>query len=248
MPPRIFDEPCRWRVEAASALRLTDDELVAVLSPGAAFPAVLESMVRAFPARAAVLVDIGAGGGGASEWLRVATGAAVIAVEPEAGARRTARECFPRLAVVDGSAADTGLPDHAADIITLCGVWSLLDEVGPVLDEIGRLIAPGGIVAVTDLFAHRHRLVSAPNVFRTLEETVTLLTDRGWEVSELGCGTPAVSSPWAPTAELVDSWIEQHCSGREGYGEWLADRDHLGAHIDHGDVLAGSVVATVAVG
>lgn len=241
----IFDRSCEWRIEAAAALGLADDELIPVLSPGAAFPAVLESMVRAFPARPRIVVDIGAGPGGASEWLRRATGARVIAVEPEDGARRVATATFPELIVVDGCATATGLEDDSADCVTLCGVWSLLDDADDVLDEVARLCTPGGTVAITDLFADATRIVSAPNVFRTLEETISLFSERGWIVREVGCGSPEVAARWAATAARVESWIELHCAERAGYDEWVADRDHLRAHIDRGDVLAAGLVATV---
>ena len=51
----------------------------------------LHSFAASLEPRPNVIVDLGAGTGGVSEWMRISTGAAVYAVEPEDGARQAAR-------------------------------------------------------------------------------------------------------------------------------------------------------------
>ncbi|MEZ5298361.1 MAG: hypothetical protein R2697_19440 [Ilumatobacteraceae bacterium] len=104
----MFDRPALWRFEAVAALDIDDVDLPA-MSPGPTFPAALRSAIAALPSDIALVVDLGAGAGGASEWLRLATGAEVHAVEPARRARLTARLLFPELHVVDGSASKTPL-------------------------------------------------------------------------------------------------------------------------------------------
>lgn len=165
---RVFEDPALWRMEAADALHLEGDNLAAAVSPGPAFPSALWSMVRALPAGVDTLVDIGAGGAGATEFLRRSTGATVYAVEPSAPARYAAQQCFPQLRVSPGTATHTGLADGCADVVTICGVMSLIEDPEPVLAEVSRLLKPGGALGVADLIAARDvELRSGPNVFRS---------------------------------------------------------------------------------
>jgi len=134
--PGLFDEPFSWRMEAARAMGLRGKTLMAALSPGAAYPSVLRSMIGGFPQPCATLVDLGAGAGGSSEWLRTASGACVVAVEPSNVAAITAARTFPDLLVVRGDASTTGLRTGSADAVTLCGVLSLIDDATPVFAEV----------------------------------------------------------------------------------------------------------------
>ena len=89
-------------MEAACALDLCAADLIAAMSPGSAFPAVLRSLVAALATGPNVIVDLGAGTGAVGEWMRIATGATVYAVEPENGGREVARRAFPELRVIKG--------------------------------------------------------------------------------------------------------------------------------------------------
>jgi hypothetical protein len=100
---------------------------------------------------------------------------------------------------------------------------------------------------VADLFAGGDRTtVSGRNIFRSIEELGRRVTDRGFTVVEIGCGAPEPHPEWAEVSGMVDAWIERHCNGRPGYSEWEADRSHLEAHVAAGDVVGGSLVATLA--
>ena len=48
---RVFDGPSLWRIEAAEDLGLGPGELIAAMSPGPAFPAVLRTVEAAFRVR-----------------------------------------------------------------------------------------------------------------------------------------------------------------------------------------------------
>jgi len=243
----IFDEPSRWRAQAARALGLDGDDLLAAVSPGAACPMVLRSLVASINAtgRPRIIVDLGSGAGGISEWLRRHTGASVTAVEPAAGARQAAATLFPALSVRAGTAEDTGLTDRVADAAVLCGVLSLIDEAEPVFAEVERILRPGGSLAVADLFsAGREPLTSRPNVFRSVEQVTAALSARGWSIVGVGCGTPEPGTTWAAAAARVDEWIRSHCAARPAFAAWAADQDHLTRHMVEGDLIAACVVAS----
>jgi len=240
----FFGEPVTWRAEAAEALGLADAELPAAISPGAAFPAALRCMLSAMPPTTRTIVDVGSGVGGASEYLRRATGATVYAVEPSPLAQTTARRCFPLLHQVSGEATRTGLPTGIADAVVLCGVLSLIPEPHAVLDEAARLLSSTGLLAIADLFEMGGSdRSSGPNVFRTPETVIDLCTSHGLAVGTVGCGAPTPDRRWSSIAAMVDEWIARECRDRVGYDSWCRDRLHLGRHILRGDLVGGCIVA-----
>jgi SAM-dependent methyltransferase len=241
---KVFDAPSLWRIEAADALGFEDDDLIAAMSPGPAFPAVLRSLEVALTTTPNVIIDLGAGTGGVSEWLRVSTGATVYAVEPEDGAREAARRAFPQVHVIEGHAHSTSLPGGSADAVVMSGVTSLMIDIAPEIAEVDRLLTGCGQFAIADLFSGNHETwYSAPNVFRSVEDLTCTLHGHGFTVTNLGLGDPAPDPSWAAAAQAVDDWIDAHCADRPGYAEWNADRHHLRHHIQAGHLIGGCIVA-----
>jgi SAM-dependent methyltransferase len=240
----IFGAPCLWRDQAAVALGLHDEAVLAALSPGAAFPAALRTIASTIPTAVRTVVDLGAGAGGASEWLRQAMGVEMIAIEPAPVAREVAARRFPMLDVREGQADRTGLPDHVADVVVLSGIVSLLDDLDGLMAEVVRLLRRHGFVAIADLFpADSVSFRSAPNTFRSFECVESALTLRGFQIASVGCGPPEPDAAWSDVARRVDDWIEANCSHLDGFRQFRADQAHLKRHVDAGDVLGGCVVA-----
>ena len=240
----MFDGPSLWRVEAAEALGLDSDELIAAMSPGPAFPGVLHSLGAAFENNTSTIIDLGAGTGGVSEWIRLATGAAVYALEPEDGACTAAKRLFPELHVVQGRAASAPFPDAVADAVVMSGVTSLMCDLGPEIAEVDRLLTPTGRLAIADLFSVSHvSSYSSPNVFRSAEALTHILQGSGFTVVDAGFGEPDPDRSWAAAARDVDDWIDSHCADRPGYAEWKDDRRHLRHHIESGTLLGGCIIA-----
>jgi SAM-dependent methyltransferase len=242
--PKVFDGPSLWRVQAAEALGLDSDQLIAAMSPGPAFPGVLHSLEAAFESNTSMIIDLGAGTGGVSEWMRLATGAAVYALEREDGACQAARRAFPELHVVQGRAAAAPFPDGTADAVVMSGVTSLMRDLAPEIAEVGRLLTPTGPFAIADLFSVSDvSSYSAPNVFRSAEDLTRILQGGGFTVIDAGFGEPDPDASWAAAAQAVDEWIDSHCADRPGYAEWKDDRRHLRRHIESGALLGGCIIA-----
>lgn len=240
----IFDEPAVWRGEAVSALGLTGDDLIAGLSPGAGFPAALRSIRNALPDDIGVLVDMGAGVGAVSEWFRQETGATVVAVEPASGARAVAREFFPELDVRNGSMSSASMSPGSADVVTMCGVLSLVDDATGAIACALQLLRPGGAVAIADLFSMDERqLIAPPNVFRSPELVIEMLEAAGFEIVEVGCGEPASHPSWSTSGVEVDEWIRLHCRGEPGFQSWEEDQRHLRSLIEAGELGSVCVIA-----
>jgi SAM-dependent methyltransferase len=94
---------------------------------------------------ALMVVDLGAGTG-ISARLLAARGAEVVAVEPNASMREAA-EPHPNLRWIDGTAEHTGIEEASADLVTAFQAfhWFALE---PTLDEMIRILRPGGRAAV----------------------------------------------------------------------------------------------------
>jgi SAM-dependent methyltransferase len=89
-----------------------------------------------------VVVDLAAGTGKLTRLL-VPTGAQLVAVEPVAAMRDKLLETCPGVTALEGTAEATGLPDGAADAVTVAQAFHWFDP-GAALAEIARVLRPGG--------------------------------------------------------------------------------------------------------
>ena len=92
------------------------------------------------------VVDLGAGTGKLTRSL-VALGHRVTAVEPLPEMLAHLRDAVPEVTAVEGGAEAIPLPDASADIVTVAQAFHWFDH-GPALDEIARVLRPGGRVAL----------------------------------------------------------------------------------------------------
>jgi SAM-dependent methyltransferase len=88
-------------------------------------------------------------------WRRLWGGAAEFAVDvsPEMLAHLRGKREGPGLAhvqCVEGEASATGVAPGICDLVFLANVWHEFDDHRAVLDEVARLLKPGGRVAILD--------------------------------------------------------------------------------------------------
>jgi SAM-dependent methyltransferase len=242
----LFDEPGLWRASAATALGYGGLDLATAVAPGAGFPAVLTALADHLEVGPAdIVVDIGAGLGGASAWLASLTGAQVVAVEPAAGSRAAAQRLFPQLLVLDGRADLVPVADASVAAATAIGVCSLLDDLDGFLAEVTRVLRAGGRLGVADLFlVDGDERAIGPNTFRSVPQVTQQLESAGFRVVEVGCGPPEPAEHWAAPQRTVDAEIARRHDGDDIYPAWRADQEHLASLVDDQVVMSGCVVAT----
>jgi len=113
------------------------------------------------------VLDLAAGTGKLTRQL-VALGADVVAVEPSAGMREACAAAVPGVPVLDGTAEAIPAGDGTLDVVTVAQAFHWF-RTGPALDEISRVLRPGGWLAAVrhgppttawarELWERRHRL------------------------------------------------------------------------------------------
>lgn len=98
------------------------------------------------PDPVARVVDLGAGTGALSRLL-LEKADEVVAVEPDDRMRAVLNHELPEVRAVVGRGEAIPLPDGSADAAVASSSWHWMDPV-PTLNELGRILVPGGIFAV----------------------------------------------------------------------------------------------------
>jgi SAM-dependent methyltransferase len=96
------------------------------------------------PTRVGRVVDLGAGTGALTRLL-TDRAEEVVAVEPDDRMRSVLTEEVPGIRAVSGRGESLPLPDHWADAVLASSSWHWMDPI-PTLLEVGRVLAPGGIL------------------------------------------------------------------------------------------------------
>ena len=241
----LFDRPAQWRLEAIRHLGLTGEERIAGCVSGAGYPQALVPIADALRSCRCVC-DVGSGLGGASVWLAECADVEVIAVEPEWRSGRAAVELFASLPVVVGDAGCLPLRAGSVDGVTMLGVLSLIADATSVLAEALRIVRPGGVVGITDLWAASPGAGEDPasdNDFHTVEQLTASLQRVGARVLDVSAVPVGGSRRWDLIGERVDDEITAAHADDEGFGAWRDDRQRLRAGIEDGALHAATVIA-----
>ncbi|HET7170947.1 MAG TPA: class I SAM-dependent methyltransferase [Gaiellales bacterium] len=106
--------------------------------------AAVEWLLEGAPGRK--VVDLAAGTGKLTQVL-VESGAAPIAVEPDAGMRAALVTAVPGVEAMEGSAEAIPLPDACADAVLVAQAFHWFDPER-ACDEIARVLRPGGVLGL----------------------------------------------------------------------------------------------------
>ena len=170
-------------------------------------------------------MEIGCGSGVLLSYLTGAGSWDVVGVEPEPGAARESG-----LPVLTGRAEALPLPDACCTAAVMECVFSLC-EPEPSVRELDRVLVPGGIAVIADLFSETEGRIlrGSPMVRRVLprEELCAVFRDR-FVLESYEDHTPALRNMFLQmvfqgTARgfLASSELKELKKIRAGYGLWI---------------------------
>lgn len=178
-----------FRPEKAS--KLDDPERQRWLPPAA--------VVRALDLAAGMTVaDIGAGTGYFAIPIAnaVAPGGRVLAVDFQTEMLDLLRERLAapdaplNIEMVEGEARTTHLPSASCDRVLIANVWHELDQRHEVIAEVGRILKPGGRLAVLDWRPDTQPPPGPPSSHRIPSTLVIAELEReGWNAAAQAVGT-----------------------------------------------------------
>ncbi len=105
----------------------------------------VEAVEWVLPERVGTAVDLGAGTGALTRLL-VGRADEVVAVEPDDRMRAVLAEAVPGARAVAGRGEAIPLPDDSVDAVLASSSWHWMETV-PTLQEIARVLVPGGVVS-----------------------------------------------------------------------------------------------------
>ncbi len=206
---------------------MTDDTWAAVADAFAegAYAASVKGRVRTYvmhrqllehlPAAPASVLDVG-GGAGHQSFPLARAGYDVTLLDSSAAMLAKARQRMPdRVSLVraDGANASVALDGRRFDAVLCHGVLGYLDHPEPVLDQVCRCVAPGGLVSV--MTGNADAAAVRPAMEGRWEDALAAFDTRT-EVGVLGLPTRADT-----VAELSEALRRRGVEPVAWYGVWL---------------------------
>ena len=120
------------------------------------------------------------GSGSTAQYL-LSKGARLSGLDISPTLMRTFKDKWPTATAICGSILDTGLPDQSFDcVVVVGGLHHVQPHLDPAIDEIYRILRPGGYFCFAEPHAH-----SLPDTIRRLWYTVDRLFERNEEAIEV---------------------------------------------------------------
>lgn len=132
-----------------------------------------------------IIVDVGCGIGTTVEYLRDVQGLYAIGIDLSADLVQQGQKRTANLHLIQSSGEALPFAGGSIDgVLAECSL-SVMSDAGRVLDEINRILVPGGKLAITDLYLRDMSYnVSTGNSsgIMTYNEIVQVLLDHGFEI------------------------------------------------------------------
>lgn len=229
-----FDTVAEWTAKVAADLG--PDYHIPAGCRGSGSPAALDWLIEHTELAAGLrLLDCGAGVGGPAAYAAQAISVNPVLVEPEAGACHAARTLF-RHPVLRAQAAALPLAEDSFDAAWCLGVLCTTPDQLALLQELHRVVRPGGRIGLLAFVAHREipREEFDGNHFPTPERLTRLFDEAGLVVEQQLCTTdlPAIPDGWDERSDAV----EKALTDRYGHTRaWQLAEEQSG---NIGDLLA----------
>jgi SAM-dependent methyltransferase len=206
-----FDTVARWTAMAVDELGA--DHALPAACRGSGSPAALDWLADSMGLRSGTrLLDSGAGVGGPAEYVARTRSVRPVLTEPMEGACRAARQLFDHpVAVADGLLLP--VRDAEFDAVWSLGVLCTIEDKRAYLDELRRVVVPGGAVG---LLVYARTVESLPdqpdgNFFPSRKELMDHLQEVGLSVVDETplADLPATPDDWSRAADEVDQVVER---------------------------------------
>lgn len=212
-----FDSVAAWTAEAIARVAAADP--IPAACNGSGSPEALGWLADRLDAgTGAKLLDTGAGLGGPAAWLRSRTGADTFTAEPMSAAVRAARRLFPTPGVVAWS---DRLPFRGGsfDAAVALAVLSTVEDKTAFLEEVGRVLRPGGRLGVLDYVSTGKPITDPPaaNEFVTADELDGLVASSGFVITDSAVPNDPGAAPsrWREVEDRVEAELERAHRGDE---------------------------------
>lgn len=183
-----------------------------------------ETLARFCPAQGQV-ADIGCGRGTTLAWLREHTGCQTCGVE-------TDPELAASCGAIPGRAEALPLADASQDAVVLECVFSLLEQASVAAGELRRVLRPGGVALISDLYGRQGSTVltgsSLLHHIYTAEELTAIFAAAGFECCEF---TDHTFEMQTMLAQMIMDGVACDCTEpanrallkqvKAGYGLWV---------------------------
>lgn len=131
------------------------------------------------------ILDLGCGKGESLALLREEYACLPTGLEPNAAYRAAAQAANPGIKILDGLAESLPFPDQSFQVVLAECVLSLSEPVEAALSEIKRVLLPGGILLLSDVYARKQAVYGGCGMLRklyTLPQLEALLQQAGFGI------------------------------------------------------------------
>jgi 2-polyprenyl-3-methyl-5-hydroxy-6-metoxy-1,4-benzoquinol methylase len=182
------------------ARRMTRPVLPLGPKPDDYFTNARADLIERLPRPLGRVLDVGCGAGHVGRGLRAAGASELVGIELNRSAAATARSVFDRVIEEDAEVALAGLAEQTFDTICCYDILEHLYDPGSVIDNLRRVVTPGGHLHISipnarhfslllDLVVHgtfgysEHGHRDATHIrWFTRRDAEALVRERGWQV------------------------------------------------------------------
>ncbi|MGC4938212.1 class I SAM-dependent methyltransferase [Kribbella sp. DT2] len=214
-----FDDVAGWT--AAAVDRLGAEYAIPAACRGSASPSALAWLAESCGlSPGTTLLDLGAGVGGPAAWAHLRYGVRPILVDPMPGACRSAAHLFG-LPVVAADGLSVPLRTASIDAAWCLGVLCTVTDKRALLDELHRMVRPGGHLGLLVLVAETTDLDPVPegNAFPVQAELTAVLDHAGFELVEQIDDPGNTPATWTRRTDEVDRLIREEHADDKAYQE-----------------------------
>jgi SAM-dependent methyltransferase len=238
-----FDTVAEWTAQVA--LDLGPDYYVPAGCRGSGSPHALDWLIDGMRlAPGATLLDCGAGVGGPAAYAAQSCAARPVLVEPEPGACRAATKLFG-YPVVRAEGSTLPIADSSVDAAWALGVLCTTPQQQELLDELRRVVRPGGRIGLLIFVAQRDLSSSESdgNHFPTSSRVLGLVERASLRLEQWlsTANLPAIPGLWTERMDAVDEALSDRYGQTEAWR--LAERQssRIGQLLDE-EALTGALL------